>query len=328
MGKEILKQPLSAYSNFDLGINERYGISSVDMEDIRKWLNRQTLSNDYLYNNQSEYMVSIRAYPFWVNKIFKNVGADVDIAIGPFSSTNIRGRKLTQPFPDGPIAIGTYDVPRYYGNFMDYAPHTKIVAYIPYVSFVELDVNEIMGKTITFYMMIDFDTGQMTIYLENTTDGVMIQTWNTHIGIDVALNRTNGTDLARNLYMWGITASTQVGSMMLKPDLSKAVAGAGKIGTGYITANQRHVERGSISIGMNELFNPKDIYLIISRDVPEITDLTEYRKLYGLPLERTVNLSTLSGYTRVGDIHLENFDTATESELNEIESLLRTGVIL
>ena len=300
------------------------------MKNIREWLNRQTLSATFLYNDQSEYMVSIRGYPFWVNKIFGSVGARALISIGPFSSseTNINGRELQQPFPNGPIPIGTYDVPRYYGNFMDYAPHTKIIAYLPYVSFVELNVNEIMGKTITFYMMIDFDTGQMTIYLENTTDNVMIQSWNTQVGIDVAMNRTNGTDLVRNLYTWGISALTQTGGMMVKPDLSKAVGGAGKIGTGFISANQHHVQRGSISIGMNELFNPKDIYLIISRDVPEITDLTEYRKLYGLPLERTVNLSTLSGYTRVGDIHLENFDTATESELNEIESLLRTGVIL
>ena len=48
----------------------------------------------------------------------------------------------------------------------------------------------------------------------------------------------------------------------------------------------------------------------------------------GRPSNKTVRLSSCSGYTRVKDVHIEKISSATDDELNEIESLLKDGVII
>ena len=67
-------------------------------------------------------------------------------------------------------------------------------------------------------------------------------------------------------------------------------------------------------------------YLIITR--PKPAEAANYSKFYGIPSNNTVKLSSCSGFTRVKDIHLEHISRATDDELNEIESLLKEGVII
>ena len=50
--------------------------------------------------------------------------------------------------------------------------------------------------------------------------------------------------------------------------------------------------------------------------------------LFGHPVYDYGTLNTFYGYTEVERIHLIGFETATEDELNQIESLLKNGVFL
>lgn len=329
MGKSIKKSDLLAYNYFELGINKKYGIASNQITNLRKWLNRSSISADYLFNEQSEYLVSLKAYPFYLNQWFNVVSAQSGVPIGPFSATDtgVLGRLLSLQKP--PVKLGEFTFNRYYNNFMDYAPHTTIRAYLPFIDFVEINVNMVMGKTVEFYGQIDFDNGLLNIWME--CDGTMIQSWQSQIGIEIAINRTNATNVAENIYRWSIATATGIGSLMAQNDVkanAKAVSMGGQVAQSFIDANKHHVYGGNIARGVNMLYNPTSIYLIIGRDVPEITDLTEYKKLYGLPCEQTLNLSDLSGFTQVDNIHLENFSTATSEEIALIESELRDGVIL
>ena len=332
MGKTIKKTLLTAYNYFDLGINKRYGIGYSDISDLRKFLNTQSISSDYLYNDQSEYLVSVRAYPFWMAKMFNSVGARGFFPIGPFPSSEVKtnGSLLEQQKP--PVLLATHTFDRYYNNFMDFAPYTKITAYIPYIGFRALNVNEIMGKTIKCYCKIDFDNGVMSVWLEDGTE--MIQCFDTQIGIEIGINRTNASDIARNMYLWGIQTVTGIGSLMLgaksdKGTYANSVKMGGSVATGYIGANQHHVERGSVGVGMNELFNPTSIYLIIEREQPEFTDVSEYKKIYGLPCEQTLDLSNVTGFTQIESMNFNpNGEEIMDDEITEIENLLRTGVIL
>lgn len=337
MGKTILKNRLSSYNYFELGINVKYAVSAYQLGNIRKWLNRKSIDADYLYNDQSEYLISIRAYPFWMENFFGAVGSYDKFPIGPFSAKDVNclGKKLT--FQKAPVLLAEMDVPRKYNNYMDFAPYTNITAYIPYISFVSLHTNEIMGKHIKFYAQVDFDNGLMTVWVE--CENTMIQSWETPIGIDITLNRTNGTDWARNMYLWGIKAVTTTGGLMLGADADgthygKSVKAGGDLGISGIGANQHHVYRGGYSTGINKLYNPTSIYLIFERDIPIEKDVetnngeNTYASIYGLPLMKSMFISSLSGYTVINDVHLDNFVTAYDNEKNEIETLLRNGVIL
>ena len=65
-------------------------------------------------------------------------------------------------------------------------------------------------------------------------------------------------------------------------------------------------------------------YLILTR--PRQAHPANQNHYTGYPSFITENLSELSGYTEIEQIHLENVQ-ATDSELNEIVSLLESGVI-
>lgn len=344
MGKTIFKSKLTAYNYFDLRINRKYATGSYELQNLRKWLNRKSISADYLYNNQSEYLVSVRAYPFWMENFFDGVGEYKEFPIGVFSASevNTKGKLLSDQKP--PVLLTTFTIPTKWGNYMDYAPYTKATLFIPYISFVSLDVNMIVGKTCKLYGQVDFDNGLLNVWLE--CNGTVIDSWETVIGIDININRTNGSDWARNMYLFGISAVTKTGGLMANAqikgvDFGKSIQTGGELGTSFIGANQHHVFKGDIGKGVNKLFSPTSAYLIIEREQPMfqnlkikygeedfITEQQRYANLYGKPLMRPYTLSSLKGFTRVGNIHLDGFKDALESERAEIENLLHSGVIL
>ena len=66
-------------------------------------------------------------------------------------------------------------------------------------------------------------------------------------------------------------------------------------------------------------------YVIITRK--SAYEATNYNQFYGFPANKTVQLSSCKGYTRVKHVHIE-IATATANEKKEIETLLKQGVII
>ena len=66
-------------------------------------------------------------------------------------------------------------------------------------------------------------------------------------------------------------------------------------------------------------------YLIITR--PKPAEANYFNEFYGRPSNKTVKLSSCSGFTRVKDVHIERIN-ATDDELSNIENLLKEGVII
>lgn len=77
--------------------------------------------------------------------------------------------------------------------------------------------------------------------------------------------------------------------------------------------------------GNNGYLGAQRPYLIIN--IPNLNLPDNYGHYYGYPCNMTVNLGTLSGFTVVSDCHLDGF-SCTKTELDEIEQLLKGGVIL
>ena len=114
-----------------------------------------------------------------------------------------------------------------------------------------------------------------------------------------------------------------------------AIAG-GKIGgtaglvlggtIGALSQAQTSYEKGTLSSSATSFNNCQNLYLYIETTKGEYPN--NFASIYGKPLHTVTSLSNLTGFTKVKDMHLENFDTATSSEIDEIEMLLKEGVIL
>ena len=75
-----------------------------------------------------------------------------------------------------------------------------------------------------------------------------------------------------------------------------------------------------------------NVAIIIKSVIPTFDTFNEssYKHLVGLPLGQCKKLSTLKGYTKITDLHLEgnNFGQITSKEFSELESLCVDGIIL
>lgn len=74
---------------------------------------------------------------------------------------------------------------------------------------------------------------------------------------------------------------------------------------------------------------PTSIKIVVKR--PRYKDIgVGYGELYGYPCGKVLDLSTVSGYTEITEVHIEGeaFEQATQSELAQLQDELLNGVIL
>ena len=82
---------------------------------------------------------------------------------------------------------------------------------------------------------------------------------------------------------------------------------------------------GNISGGVS-LMDDFVPYLIVHRPIQSLAQ--NYAQNKGYTSNISAALSSLNGYTEVEYIHLDGISGATDAELNEIERLLKEGVII
>ena len=339
---------MSGLSNF----NSFYALTRTQVNDLLSELNTATFIDNIqlLFESPIENLVSLRTYPFDIKEHHPaNTLADSNIFI------NVVQMK-TQGFslgvvPSPAFNLGKIEIPQHYNNFLDYSPYTKIELYLPYVDFVTLDTNVVMGKTISIDYVVDYFSGKCTAFIsvEETVDGVttsnIIMERDGNIGVEVAIGGGRGADIARNMLKLGIGAGTgaitmTAGAVSMGAGNSAGsagnIAGAVAMSAGFlanttinaIQAGQAHIIKGGSAQPSINFYAPQHCYLVITR--PNVVIPETYEKDYGRTSGKSAVLGTLTGFTVVEAVHVEGsgFATATGDELTEIERLLKTGVIL
>lgn len=237
-------------------------------------------------------------------------------------STNIQARKLTltnfQVFD-----CGSVNITKYFNAYLDYAPYTKIMLYLPFIGYVNLDTDQIMDKTINLRYLIDFLTGACT-----------------------AVVSVGGNDLYQysgscsyNIPITGSDLKSTVSSIMSIIGTIAAV-GYSSFSGGGMTPNtavttvsntindaismKPNIEHSGALGGANGFLGVRQPYLIITRAKQCIP--ANLNKYVGYPLYAYKNFNSLNGYTIVDNPQLTNISATTE-ELSEILSILRSGVI-
>ena len=214
------------------------------------------------------------------------------------------------------IDCGTVNVSELYGNATDYEPYTKVACYLPFVGIVPLKTDDVMGKKVNIKYGVDVLTGTClaTITVTNLK-GVTIAmyTFTGNCAVQLPLSGGNYSGVIRGLV--GMVGSVAVGG---------AIGAIGAVGSAL---NSKLDVAHSGSIGSNAgAMGVRKPYLIITRAEPN--EALNYNKYYGFPSNTAVSLKSCLGYTKVKEVHVENINNATITEKNEIESLLKSGVII
>lgn len=327
------------------GSSTYYVVDFSKLMAIQKYLMTADFLRDIklLFNDANQYVVSCRLYPFNITRFTtlgtKNVVVGNGINIKDSDNNNISSYYInTKNW--GRKKIATINFNEYFNSFLDYEPYTKIQIYLPYCDFIDIDVNFYMNKKLEIYFEVDFSTGNC-MYLF-VVDNDMIESHNGKIGIDIPLSQANGAEIGRNnllnllnmsrhtigiasdyAYKSGLKSTskninTYVESTMIQTGIGSVVD--------FINSNQKKFQKSSQQNGFLDFTKPQKIYMIISR--PNVVIPSNYAHTIGIPSGKTSYLWQLNGFTIVDEIHLSDFQHATSDEVNEIEQLLKSGVIL
>ena len=324
-------QPLT-----NTGFNRKYIINGRGIDQIKEKMCDQTFWQDFslLFSNPSDYVNSIKYYPFDINQ-FAELTPNAVFSLGKTLMREVECKNMYNVPRAKRIWAGTIN--RYFNNFMDFEPYTKMELHIPYFDTIALPVNELMGQYVFIDLSIDFDTGIGTLYIfAGQPLPHLVMKTSAKLGIDIPIGATNLNEIAKENsanVMKTIAGVTMIavggaygktaGGLLLAKGLSSALTS----GIDIVNNQQVRYQRGSTSGGLDMLGDNRTLSFIITRPNPVPID-SEYNHIKGKPLGEIKVLSQLRGFTIVDQIHLQSMPNALDEEMKEIESLLKSGVEL
>lgn len=321
----IVNVPFPIIGATNLGMITLWRVTQADINNIGQILWSSSFIDSLVKSFYSpiDAIISLNLIPSIKNVYTYGTG---EIALGNYN-TKIVASKLASQFFD--VDMGTYTFNEYWASALDYNPYTTIQLFLPYIGMVNLSPDDVMSKTIHVVYVCDVLTGQLNarVFVSTETGETLLYTFNGNFAINIPITGANYSEvykaaiqgtvgLAKNFI--GMGAGSAMGIMGSALDVVSDAANATS------STKIQYQNGGSMSLTSGYLA-PQFCYVIISRPIQSLAN--GYNKFVGYPSNVTAQLSTLSGFTMVEDIHLENL-SATDNEIDEIESLLKSGVII
>lgn len=305
--------PIPTISAVTSGLISLYSPTATQINDLANFL----WSEDFFvnvaktFNNPIDMIIGLSIFPLTP----PIVGAQ-EVKIGNIAST-ITMNKIGQQFLT--LDCGTIDVAEYWGSALDYAPFSKMSIFLPYIGTKELNIDDVMGKTIHLRYAIDLLTGSCNAELK-CGDSVLYS-FTGSVNSPIPITGTDWSGLTRSL----ISAVVGTGVAVATGGAGAAIA-AGVAGAANSVINGKpNVQKTGAIAGTSGLLSQQTPYLIY--ELPRQSRAENYNATMGLPSNIYAKLSTLKGFTKLSKIHLEKI-SATAAEAAEIEKLLYEGVIL
>lgn len=245
-----------------------------------------------------------------IHKIFAApaTGATQPIKCGFLTST-VNSKIVTSQYTT--VDCGSVRLPEFFGNVLDYSPHTRVRLFLPFIGFVSLDVGEVMRSTVAVKYTVDVITGACLA--------------------DVTVTRDGG---GGSLYSYGgscavhypVSAGSYTGVISAIAGAALSVVTGNPIGAIHAAMGAHtSVSHSGGFTGSAGAMGIKIPYLVIDR--PQSNIATDFPALDGYGSNYSCKVGDLRGVVRCKDVHVE-CPRAYADELREIEELLKGGVIV
>lgn len=306
---------LPSISAVDAGFITIYKPTLDELRNLSRYLWSDLFSLDSfkkLFADPMDCILGLNIMPFGIA-----AGGKANVYVGNMD-TGINMTLAQQQYVA--VDCGSVKASEYSGSFFDYSPHTKYNIYLPYIGIEPLDPDEITGKDIRVVYHIDILTGSLICYVK-VGNAVMYE-YQGSCGQTIPIN---GSDFTA-VFMGAVQIAGNVAGMVSTGGASAgAIAGGLLSSTSTAAGMKPNIEKsGSLSGAGGFLGNQKPF---IIKETPRQCMPLSQQKYTGFPSYQTQRLGSLSGYTEVESVNLSGIP-ANDSELNEIESLLKGGVYL
>ena len=254
----------------------------------------------------TDFIVNLSLLPVDVGGVTKLIKA------GKILLNGAEGTLINQQFIR--VDCGTIEVKKKWGGAIDY--QTDVSIFLPFIGEQSLNANEVMGATLNVIYTVDILSGSCIASVRVVKDN-----------LDAVLYQFSG-NMASNFPITSADYATVFsGALQLAVGVGSLPSSGGVLSLVSATSNMlsgADVKRtGSLS-SASGFMGIKKPYLILSRPIQSLP--SEYNTFRGYVSNITLSLSECSGYTKVAEIHLENI-TATSAEVDELDGLLKAGVI-
>ena len=254
-------------------------------------------------NNPIENIISCKSIPINTD------GSNQEIILGNVA-TGVNGEKINNNFAKQ--TIGSIAINEHYHNFLDYAPYTNVILYLPYIGFKELDTSLVMGKTLQVIYTVDSITGGCLaqVYVNN----VRLYEFTGNVGIDIPITASNRAQVEAGYIQAGVGAT-----------MSAVGGNVGSAVTSLLNSatSQYHYSSTGNPSPMCVASTNRTCYVIIDR--PNYQNLKAFNHTRGRKCYLSKTISTLHGFTICdSNIDLSGIN-ATQSELEELKEILSSG---
>lgn len=300
------------YDITESGFVKAFAPSSAQLKELATYMwNTLDLDNwRKIFADPMDVITSLMMLPVTPNK-----GSVAEVTVGNISTgismTTLRGQIVQ-------IDCGTLTIKEYWGSYLDYDPYTKIQIFLPYIGFRPLKSDEVMGKTIHVKYNVDCLSGNCVAQILCGED--LLYDFAGSMGYQVPFSATDWSNfVSSSLTLAGAAITTVATGGASAPMTAPAIA------TSAVNMFKQNVDHSGTLAGNSGYLSDNYVYLTITR--PRQALPKDQNKYSGYPSLVTAKLSDVTGYTVVKEVHLENI-SCTGAELNEMENLLKQGVIL
>ena len=312
-------QPLPTTSIIDTGMCSIYLPSKALLKDFSNYLWSNDFFDNILKNYQSplENIISLSIIP----AIAQPDDARY-ISIGN-CTTNILCTITNEQYVS--VECGSINLKEHYGNFSDYSPNTSIDIYLPYIGYRQIDIDDFMAGKIRVRYQCDILTGDCVaeIYSEGKGKSKLMYTFNGNISYNVPLSGANYLQYYLSIVSGIGNVATGVAQGIGGNPLGGIGAAASGVGQ-ILTSKPAYGRSGSLGSAAGYLSYRRPFLV---RKSPINTTAKNLAQESGYISNKGQKIGDYSGFTKCAAVVLDGI-TATKSELDEIETLLKEGVII
>ena len=308
-------------SAVDTGFTSMYKVSDTQLKNLAAFLWSDSFIDNVkkFFNDPREIIIGLSIMP-----IDPDVGTGQNIKAGGID-TGISGLPLTSQYKL--VEMGSvYVKEEKTAKFLNYPPNTKITVSLPYVGEHALDVNDVMGKTLTLTYLFDFLNGCCVAELK-VGSGTTAHRY--FYGGSCAVQiPTSSEDFGRQ-YSSILASGAAFGSVLATPltgglTAPMAIGAASNILSNGMSMTP-NVQYSSGGGSVNGFLSSQTAYLIIEQPNEKRADSQD--GFIGRPSFIKKQLSSVSGFNKCYNVHLLNM-SCTQDEKDEIESQLKAGVLI
>lgn len=312
----------------DAGFAAYFLLTSSQLASLHTWLTTTAFPDGY---DPYQYIISLMQFPMKLTPNWCLSGTAGSIHIGG-EDTGISASLIgTEQVWHG---IGTFDVPRINGNFLDYEPYSQYEVYIPCCGWVTVP-DIVAGHTINIRINYDLTDGTIigNVYVSIKGDWLLIASKSGMMGRQTVISgEAQGVKSAQvtSALLNAGTGALNVATGIMSGNAVAAVSGGYNIVAGLaqanIASNSSYARQIGSTGGRSLLCQYDRGYVKIT--TTEVYIPENYGHTVGYICNRKGKVSDFKGFTIFQNVDTSGIAGATEREREAIKHYLESGIII